>query len=114
HYVAASIDAEHLADDSVESDSVEAGLIQYNDTQLNAAAVNGLLGANVELAPTPGANAAIFPVRIALFLDHGGADFIQVNNTDQLALRYSASNEIMEVGSEAQCTAFSRPPATPL
>ena len=41
------------------------------------------------------------------FRQHGlFADFVQVNNTDQLALKYNASNEIGEIGSEAQCTAL--------
>ncbi len=102
HLAAGGIDTEHYAADSVTSDKVEAGLLQYNDTQLNAAAVNGLLGANVEVVPTPGANKAVYPVAIQLFLDHGGTDFIQVNDTDQLALRYTASNEIGEVGTQAQ------------
>ena len=95
-----------LAADAVTSDKVEPGLIQYKDTQLTAAEVNALRATNIEVVPTPGANLAIFPVRVHIFLDHGGTDFVQTNNSDQLALVYNASNEIGEIGSEAQCTAL--------
>jgi hypothetical protein len=95
-----------LAADAVESDKVEPGLIQYKDTQLTAAQVKALVATNIEVVPTPGANLAVFPVRVDIFLAHGGTDFVQVNNSDQLALLYNASNEIAELGSEAQCTAL--------
>jgi predicted RecA/RadA family phage recombinase len=95
-----------ITDEAVTSAKVEPGLIQYKDTQLSAAQVNALLATNIEVVPTPGANLAVFPVRVAIFLDHGGTDFVQVNNSDQLALKYNASNEIGEIGSEAQCTAL--------
>ena len=98
------VDTAQLAADAVTSDKVEPGLIQYKDTQLTAAEVNALRATNIEVVPSPGANLAIFPVRVHIFLDHGGADFVQVNNSDQLALTYNGSNEIGEIGAEAQCT----------
>ena len=100
----AAVTTAMLAADAVESDKVEPGLIQYKDTQLSAAQVNALLATNIEVVPAPGANLAVYPVRVAIFLDHGGTDFVQVNNSDQLALKYNASNEIGEIGAEAQCT----------
>lgn len=101
-----TINSSDIGAAQVLSNNVEPGLIQYKDTQLTAAQVNALMGTNIEVVPTPGANLAAFPVRVGIFLDHGGTDFVQVNNTDQLALTYSASNEIGEIGSEAQCTAL--------
>ena len=95
-----------IANGSVVSADLEVGLLQYTDTQLTAAEVNALRATNIEVVAAPGANLAIFPVRVHIFLDHGGTDFVQANNSDQLALAYSASNEIMEIGSEAQCTAL--------
>ena len=89
---------------AVTSAKVEVGLIQYTDTQLTATNIKALRATNIEVVATPGASLAVIPVRVDIFLDHGGADFIQVNNSDQLALLYNASNEIAEIGSEAQCT----------
>lgn len=106
HYTDGSIDPEHFADDAVLSDKVENGLIQYKDTQLSATNLKALMGTNIEVVPAPGASKAIFPVRIALFMDHTGTDYVQVANGDQLALKYSGSNEIIEVGTEGQCTAL--------
>ena len=89
---------------AVTSAKVEVGLLQYTDTQLTATNIKALRATNIEVVATPGASLAVIPVRVDIFLDHGGADFIQVNNSDQLALLYNASNEIAEIGSEAQCT----------
>ena len=64
------------------------------------------MGTNIEVVATPGANLANIPVRAHLFLDFVSTDYVQVNNADHLALKYNASTEIAEIGSEAQCTAF--------
>jgi predicted RecA/RadA family phage recombinase len=99
-------DTAALAAGAVTSAKVEASLVRYTDTQLSAGELNAVRGANIEVVATPGANLAIFPIAVHIFLDHGGTDFVQVNNSDQLALLYNGSNEIMEIGSEAQCTAL--------
>lgn len=80
--------------------------LAFADTQLTASQVNNLLGTNIELVAAPAAGLAVFPVAVHLFLDHGGTDFVQAAASDHLAIRYSASNEIAELGSEAQCTAL--------
>ena len=99
-----AVDTAQLAAGAVTSAKVEAGLLQYTDTQLTAAQVNALAAANIELVAAPGSALAVIPVGVHLFLDHGGTDFVQVNNTDQLALKYSGGAEIAEIGAEAQCT----------
>jgi hypothetical protein len=105
---ALSIDTAELAAGAVTQAKIDAAVLNYPfvDVQLNAAAVNGLLGANVQLVASPGANLANIPVAVFMFLDHGGTDFIQVNNSDHLALVYNGGAEIIEFGAEAQCTAL--------
>lgn len=113
---ALAVTAAKLATDAVETAKIkalavttaklEASLVKYVDVQLTAAQVNALLATNIELVATPGANLAVIPVAVHMFLDHGGTDFVQVNNTDQLALKYNGSTEIIEFGTEAQCTTF--------
>ncbi len=95
-----------LPSDTILSDAVEKGLIQYQDTQLSSANIQNLLGTNIEVVATPGGTLANVPVRVHMFLTFDSADYIQVNNADQLALKYDGSTEIAEIGSEAQCTAF--------
>jgi hypothetical protein len=80
------------------------GAEQFEDTQLTASQVNNLAATNIELVAAPPAGTALWPTRVHLFLDHGGTNFVQVNNSDALAIRYSASTEIQELGSEAQMT----------
>lgn len=104
--LAGDIQSANIADGAVTSAKLETGLLQFQDTQLTAAQVNALLATNITVVTAPGANLAVFPVAAFIFLDSGGTDFVQVNNTDQLALKYSASNEITEFGTEAQCTAL--------
>ena len=82
------------------------GVEQFADVQLTATNVKALLGTNIELVAAPPTGTAIWPTRAHLFLDHGGTDFVQVNNSDALAIRYEASTEIQELGSEAQMTAL--------
>ncbi len=78
----------------------------HSDRQLTATNINNLLGTNIELVAAPGANLALIPHSVFLFLAAGGVDFVQVNNSDQLAIRYSATTEISELGTEAQVTSF--------
>lgn len=78
----------------------------FQDVQLDADDVNALAATNITLVSSPGAGLAAVPVAMHLFLDFGSAAFVQTNGTDHLAARYAASNEIAEIGSEAQCTAF--------
>lgn len=80
--------------------------LAWADTQLTAAQVNALAATNIDLVAAPGAGLAVYPLAVHLFLDHGGTDFVQTAGTDHLALKYKASNEILELGSEAQCTAL--------
>lgn len=89
-----------------DASNADGAALAYQDTQLTAAQLNGLAAANIDVVTSPGAGIAAIPVAVHLFLDHGGTDFVQTNNTDQLALKYKASNEISEIGTEAQCTAF--------
>lgn len=86
--------------------SADAAAVVYKDTQLTAAQVKALAAANIELVPAPDAGFAAVAVGVHLFLDHGGVDFVQTNDTDQLALRYSAGAEIAEIGTQAQCVSF--------
>lgn len=81
--------------------------LAYQDTQLTAAQVKALAATNVTLVTAPGAGLAAIPVAWYGYLEHGGTnDFVQTAGTDQLALRYAASTEIAEIGSEAQVTAL--------
>lgn len=80
--------------------------IAFADTQLTAAQFNALAATNITLVAAPGAGLAVVPFAVHLFLDFGSAAFVQAAATDQLALRYSASNEIAEIGTQAQCEAF--------
>ncbi len=79
--------------------------IRHKDVQLNAAAVNGLLAANVELVPAPGVGLAVVPVAVHMFLLNA-TDFVQVADTDQLAILYNGGSQIAELGIQAQVTAF--------
>lgn len=87
-------------------DNMAQGGVRYEDVQLTAAQVNALVATNIELVAAPAAGLARYPVAVHLFLDHGGTDFVQTVGTDHLAIKYAASNEIAELGSEAQCTAL--------
>ncbi|KKL94102.1 hypothetical protein LCGC14_1868010, partial [marine sediment metagenome] len=71
---ALAVDTAELAAGAVTQAKIDGAvlMVPYVDVQLNAAAVNGLLGANQELVPTPGAGFAVIPVQIHAFLDHGG------------------------------------------
>lgn len=106
--VALSVDTAELAAGAVTAEKIDGAVINYPfvDVQLNAAAINGLLAANVELVAAPGVGLAVIPIAVFTFLDHGGNDFVQVNNSDHLALKYNGGIEIIEFGTEAQCTAF--------
>lgn len=73
------------------------------DTQLTATNVKALAATNIEVVAAPPAGLAVFPIAAHIFLKHGGTDFVQVNDTDQLALVYSAGAEISEIASQAQC-----------
>ena len=89
-----------------DASAADGATVAFADVQLSAAEVNALAAANIELVAAPGAGLAVVPIAVQMFLDHGGTDFVQTNNTDQLALVYSGGAEIAEVGTEAQCTAF--------
>lgn len=87
-------------------DSLELVDVPYADVVLSASELNGLAAANIELVAAPAAGFAVVPVAIHLALIHGGTDFVQTNAADHLAIRYSATTELAELGSEAQCTAL--------
>ena len=101
-----SVGTADLVDGAVTSVKLEASLVRFTDTQLTATEVKTLAATNIEVVPSPGATLAVFPIAVHIFLDHGGNDYVQVNNSDQLALIYNGSNEIMEIATEAQITAL--------
>ena len=74
------------------------------DTQLSSAELLALAATNIEVVAAPPAGLAAMPIAVHVFLDHGGTDYVQVNNADQLGLLYSASTVISDIGTEAQCT----------
>jgi len=90
----------------LDASAADGCVLSWSDTQLTAAQVNALVATNIDLVAAPGAGLAVFPVAVHLFLDHGGTDFVQDAADDHLAIKYKASNEIAELGSEAQCTAL--------
>jgi hypothetical protein len=81
-------------------------MVQIKNTQLTAAQVNDLKDTQITVVPAPAAGFAVIPLWVHMFLDHGGADFVQNAGTDQIALRYVASTEIAELGTATQMTAF--------
>lgn len=81
------------------------GRIQSRDIHMKFGAVRALRTANIELIPAPGAGLAVIPLMIHLFLENA-TDYVQTNNSDQLAILYNSGSEIAEIGSEAQCTTF--------
>ncbi len=78
--------------------------VRYQDTQLTAAQVNALLTTNITVVTAPAAGKARFPVLVQLFNEFGAAAWVQDAVTDHLALKYAASTEIEELGSQTQCT----------
>lgn len=78
----------------------------FQDTQLTASNVNNLLATNITLVTAPPAGFALYPTEVHFFMDFGTAAFVQAAGSDALAIRYSASTEIQELGSEAQMTAL--------
>lgn len=82
------------------------GAIQFQDVQLTAANILDLIDTNITLVTAPPAGTTAIPTRAHLYHDHGGTDFIQAAGSDALAIKYAASTEITELGSEAQMTAF--------
>ena len=73
---------------------------------LSNAQLLALRATPISVITAPGVGRTIIPLMVSLFYDFAGADFVQTNNADHLALRYSGGVEICEIGSEAQCTAF--------
>lgn len=82
------------------------GAEQREDTQLTASQVNALVATNIELVTAPPAGTCVIPRSVHLYHDFGSAAFVQAAGSDHLAIRYSASTEIAELGSEAQATAL--------
>lgn len=95
----------NIADASVTSAKIDPNLIQYEDVLIPSAQIATLRAAGVQVVPSETGLIRI-PVAVYLNLPHGGTDYVQVNNSDHLALRYSASAEITELGTEAQCTSL--------
>lgn len=82
------------------------GETEFADVQMAAAVVNDLKDTNIEMVPAPGAGLAVIPTAVYMFLDHGGTDFVQNAGTDQLALKYNGSSQIVELGLAATFTTF--------
>lgn len=78
--------------------------LQSVRVQLTATQLKALAAANIQLLAAPAAGLAHVPVTVHFFMAHGGTDFIQVNGTDALALKYNGGAEITEVSSEALMT----------
>lgn len=90
-----------------DGDGSDGTMIYWQDTQLTAAQVKALETTNITVVDAPASGLAAVPVAVHFFLDHGGSnDFVQTNGADALALKYSESNEIGEVASEALMTAL--------
>ena len=79
---------------------------QVSDVQLTAAQVKALAATNITLVAAPAAGLAVVPTRVHLYNDFLTAAFAQPAGSDALAIRYTASTEITELGSEAQMTTF--------
>lgn len=78
----------------------------FQDTQLTATNVKALLATNITLVTAPPAGYAVYPTLVHFFNDFGTAAFAQPAGSDALAIRYTASTEIQELGSEAQMTSL--------
>lgn len=105
-FIMGNVGASDIAEFGVTEPKMARDMLKYTDTQLSAAQVNALAAANITVVAAPAANLAVIPVDVHMFLDSGGTDFVQVNNSDQLALVYAGGAEAAELGTEAQCTAF--------
>jgi hypothetical protein len=110
--VATSIDK--LLTDVIAAELVDAANVatlfadlDHQDTVLTSAEVQALRATNITVVDAPAAGFAVLPVMVFFFLAHAGnSDFVQTNGTDHLALRWSASNELIEIGTEAQITSL--------
>jgi len=86
-----------LADDAVTSDKLDSSIIKYVDVQLTAVQIKALAGTNIELVPATeaGVGYAILPIAVNLRLTAGSE--VLTESDDNLALRYNASTELMEI-----------------
>lgn len=80
--------------------------IFHQDTQITSAELLALRATNIEVVAAPPAGLAAVPIAVHMMLDRTSATYVQVAATDALALKYSASTEISELGTEAQMSTF--------
>lgn len=99
----ATIAVELITDHISATDGV-VGLV--SKTQLTTAQVLALRATNIELIAAPASGYAIVVTGVHIYLDYNAADYVQVAATDALAVKYSSSTEITELGTEAQMTTF--------
>lgn len=102
--LAGDITSANIADLAITEPKMARDLLKFQDTELLTADLLALAATNIQVVTNPAAALAVVPIAVHLFLEHGGTDFVQVAGGDQLALRYAASNEITEIGTEAQIT----------
>jgi hypothetical protein len=95
-----------IADEAVTAAKLEKGLLEQQTTTLTSAQIKALNATPITVVTAPGAGYAVIPLYVHLFHDHGGTDYVQTAGTNHLALEYTGSTEILELGTEAECTAF--------
>ena len=88
-----------IGDDTVDSDNMTPSMLKYIDVTVTVAEIKALAATNKELVPATeaGAGFAIIPVAASLRFTAGSE--VLTESADNLALRYSASTELMVIES---------------
>jgi len=94
-----AITTDKILNEAVTEDKLASGIdvVKYTDVQLSATELKALAGTNIELVPATeaGAGYAIVPVAVNLRLTAGSE--VLAEDADNLALRYSASTELLAI-----------------